>query len=640
MTRRVHLTLAAALLGSSACTDPAALETSGPSAREGVDDAPAPRGASLDGGHAASSASGGPDSSVSRADSSVAKAEKSDLTDAATSTGCATFEGSYDAIQALIFERHGCTASTCHGEAKVGGLDLRRESAWASLVDVPSTNSSLARVQPGTAKESFLFLKLRAATEPGSVQVTGSPMPVGSAALSAKELAAMELWILKGAPKTGNVANELGVDVGSLLDACLPMAAPVKSPPLEVPAADQGVQIILPHYLLKAETEIEQCTPFAFDFSDKVPARLKDDARDVMYTNSYRLRQDPQSHHLIVWNPVKPLSSVAADDPDWMCRGGTNDGKHCNAQLGSADCPGDGVCAGKSNPGSLCGIDTLAFGSGSPQDVLAGLLGLGPRQLTLDELAQFAEIASNGGMPQQLANAQAPQQYLPAQDGVYWEVPMRGILWADSHAFNLTQQDTTLDARMNFYFADKLEREMKRISDSSKNGIADGQPPFTRKTYCSSYVVPQDYSLSMLTGHTHRHGEHFWVKDAKGQQIYESFDYNDPVFKRFEPWLEFHSANEADRTLEYCATYNNGLTKDDKPDVDLVTRQSRMLERVGCTPVACTKGKVTAACSANADCDSMPGAGDGECDACPITAGQSTENEMFVLMPWLVLPPK
>ena len=65
-----------------------------------------------------------------------------------------------------------------------------------------------------------------------------------------------------------------------------------------------------------------------------------------------------------------------------------------------------------------------------------------------------------------------------------------------------------------------------------------------------------------------------------------------------------------------------------------------MLERVGCTPVSCTKGKVTAACKTNTDCDTRAGAGDGECDACPITAGQSIENEMFVLMPWLVLPPK
>jgi hypothetical protein len=51
-------------------------------------------------------------------------------------------------------------------------------------------------------------------------------------------------------------------------------------------------------------------------------------------------------------------------------------------------------------------------------------------------------------------------------------------------------------------------------------------------------------------------------------------------------------------------------------------------------------GKVAAACKTDSDCDSAPGAGDGDCDACPITAGPTTENEMFVMTPWYVLRPK
>jgi hypothetical protein len=67
--------------------------------------------------------------------------------------------------------------------------------------------------------------------------------------------------------------------VGGLLDACLPPSKPVKSKPLDPPAPDEGVQIVLPQYLLKAQTEIEHCTPFAYDLSDKVPAKYKDTAR-------------------------------------------------------------------------------------------------------------------------------------------------------------------------------------------------------------------------------------------------------------------------------------------------------------------------------------------------------------------------
>jgi hypothetical protein len=51
--------------------------------------------------------------------------------------------------------------------------------------------------------------------------------------------------------------------------------------------------------------------------------------------------------------------------------------------------------------------------------------------------------------------------------------------------------------------------------------------------------------------------------------------------------------------------------------------------------VACAAGKIGKACNGvgdDATCDSSPGAGDGWCDACRITFGESTENEMFILI--------
>jgi hypothetical protein len=144
--------------------------------------------------------------------------------------------------------------------------------------------------------------------------------------------------------------------------------------------------------------------------------------------------------------------------------------------------------------------------------------------------------------------------------------------------------------------------------------------------------------MAILTSHTHRRGERFWVNDSRGQLIYENFTYNDPLYKHFEPWLTFDAADSAARTLEYCATFNNGVKADGSPDLNLVTRASRMPDRASCFPVACTAGKVTAPCFTHRDCDSSFGAGDGQCDACGITPGVTTENEMFVLMPWLLLP--
>jgi hypothetical protein len=546
------------------------------------------------------------------------------------------FASSFEAIQEVIFDGRGCTAKACHSEAKVGALDLRRGAALSNLVDVRSANSNLARVKAGAPSESFLYLKLQAASEPGSVQVGGSPMPIGAPALTASELEALRVWITKGAPETGDVVDT------ALLAGCTSSAGsgPVKADPLPPPASEEGIQLVLPRYLLKGQTEVENCTPFAYDFTDNVPAEYKDVARNVMYINGSHVRQDPQSHHLILWNSGKKLDSAVANDATWTCRGGANDGRPCNAAKGSAECGDGGACAGKTAAGSLCGVETLAFGSGTAEDVLAGLFGLGPKQLTLEDYLALGDIAFGGDMPAQIANAQAAQQYLPPIDGVYIEVPLSGILWFNSHAFNLSDTDTFLDARVNWLYAKKRNREMRRISNTGSNNIAHGQAPFTRKTYCAKHEVPQGYSLAMMTGHTHRHGEHFWVKDTSGAKIYENFDYKDPAYTEFEPWLEFQSADPATRTLEFCATFNNGLKKDDSPDIALVTRASRMPERGQCTPVACVAGKVAAACKTDRDCDTSGGANDGKCDACPITAGQTTENEMFVLMNWYVLPPK
>jgi hypothetical protein len=195
-----------------------------------------------------------------------------------------------------------------------------------------------------------------------------------------------------------------------------------------------------------------------------------------------------------------------------------------------------------------------------------------------------------------------------------------------------------LNARVNFYFTDNLARKLVPVNVTGSRTIAAGQAPFTRETHCANHTFSPGESITVMTFHTHRRGEHSWVNHPSLGMIYENFDYNDPLYKRFDPWLDFDSPNAADRTLEYCATFNNGLREDDQPDLDLVTRASRMPEGSSCTPVACVSGKVAEPCARNADCDSAPGAGDGSCDACAITGGITTEDEMFVLMPWVALP--
>ena len=54
-----------------------------------------------------------------------------------------------------------------------------------------------------------------------------------------------------------------------------------------------------------------------------------------------------------------------------------------------------------------------------------------------------------------------------------------------------------------------------------------------------------------------------------------------------------------------------------------------------CSPVACVSGQIGAPCDGpddDATCDSAPDADDGWCDAYAITGGESTENEMFLIL--------
>jgi hypothetical protein len=240
---------------------------------------------------------------------------------------------------------------------------------------------------------------------------------------------------------------------------------------------------------------------------------------------------------------------------------------------------------------------------------------------------------------QQIGGAQEAQAVIEFREGVFAQVPKRGIVYWSSHSFNLTSEDHVLNGRLNFYFQPDQRYPLQQIFDASSVFRADA-PPFERQTVCGDFLLPRGARLFGLTSHTHRRGERFWAEVPSGEMIFENFIYNDPVKQSFSPPLEFDSEVPAERTLHYCAVYNNGVAADGSPDPEAVTRASRVpesaRETIGkCTPIACVAGRVGAPCQGEDDdaaCDSSPGSGDGWCDACRITGGESTENEMFILI--------
>ncbi len=132
------------------------------------------------------------------------------------------------------------------------------------------------------------------------------------------------------------------------------------------------------------------------------------------------------------------------------------------------------------------------------------------------------------------------------------------------------------------------------------------------------------------------------LRDPQESLLYTSLSYADPAVARFDPPLRLGGplATDTERTLTYCGLYDNGVLNPS----EVKRRSTSPFPTAGfpggpCrTPQGCTGGRVGEACSGSAaaerdaSCDSTPGAGDGECDACPVAFGTTTEDEMFILL--------
>lgn len=94
-----------------------------------------------------------------------------------------------------IFQRRGCTASSCHGGGQ-GGLTMTSSAqAYANLVNVAAFGKAgEVRVIPSNAEASYLVKKLE-----GASGIVGVQMPYGMTPLDATDLANVKNWINQGA---------------------------------------------------------------------------------------------------------------------------------------------------------------------------------------------------------------------------------------------------------------------------------------------------------------------------------------------------------------------------------------------------------------------------------------------------------
>jgi len=607
---------------------------------------------------------------------------------APTACPCDDFDGTFEAIQKLVFERHGCTQAICHGASPgEGKLDLRPEFAYASLVDKVADASPLKRVEPGEQARSFLWLKL--AEGLGLVDVPGSPMPNGLPPISTDELEAVRKWIRAGAPQTGIVP-----ETDRLLASCLPPPDPIKIRRPPVPAVNEGIQLHAPPWDIAANGEDEVCYATYYDYTAQIPAEFQAPCPDYwggpskmcFFWNGDELTQDPNSHHSIIhlykgeWDvrdprfeqpychggPLDgqactpgnrgvppPAGSDCGDLPNgrpapcrlddgfgpWACRGGALHGQPCNpkgfgvAAPAGAECGADSACAGKVVSRVAC----VGYG---PPDYGFSLDGGGTEN-----------APSIGGSQQTILKNIAPP-------GVFGMFPTSGIIVWNSHAFNLSPQPTTNEQYFNIFFANPENRlyPIRGVFDANDIFVQD-VPPFERRTYCRTVTFQKGTRLYEFSSHMHKRGTRFKVwgpgidrscSSAAGfcgedaaEPILDTVDYSDPDRRRYEPQYALDSDDPVARRFKFCATYDNGAT-----DPALVKRRSTSPD----PPPPIPAGTIGGACAAsetfclagpkkgqpcNGDdrvCDSVPSVPDGVCDACRLRGGVTTEDEMFILL--------
>jgi hypothetical protein len=581
---------------------------------------------------------------------------------------CEAFDHTWQAIQKVIIEGNGCTQPICHGSAEgaasSGGLDLRPDVAYDSLVNVASTRSTDKRVERGSRQDSFLWRKLAASTlgEPLASD-EGAAMPSALPAISEDELEALRLWIQIGAPETGVVPG-----VEDLLAVCQPKSnEPPKIVPPDPPAPGEGVQLVAPGWVIPpaeeggADGEGEVCYATYHNLADQIPDQYKTPcpaywggpSKTCFYSNRDDLAQDPNSHHSIIhiYNGERDVTHPGFD---FRCHVDHEPGARCDPRVANP-CPNGGQCYGAvKNPSLAC----INYG---PDDFSASITGNGS-----------STAPTVGGSQQPFARNVFPND-------VYRILPAEHVMVWNSHAFNLYDVPTTNEQYWNIYFFDPPdERLFARGIFEAQDIFIQNVPPFQEREYCRTTTMPIGTRMIDLSSHVHERGRLFrtWgppianacssrndpsCKPEDREPLVVATEYNDPTIKDLDPndpaW-QLDDPNPANRRFKFCAVFDNGFNdpsavklNSESPNPPGIPNLCNVGGGGGFLPaggkcffgnpnnptdcgIACVNaGKRGVECHGDDRvCDSSPGANDGICDACPLRGGVTTEDEMFILI--------
>jgi hypothetical protein len=376
------------------------------------------------------------------------------------------------------------------------------------------------------------------------------------------------------------------------------------------------------------------------------------------------LVQDPQSHHSIVHIYTGASDHTAPGWGAWTYK------------FDDAADPRNGT------PCDPTAVDpALGYNPGCSGAVVsaAACLGYGPPDYSNFGADPGALAGAGGGNSPQFSGSQEPYYDQKLADGVYTVLPARGVVVWNSHAFNLTNFDSTMSQYLNIFYAPpEHQRYAANLIFDARSIFVQDVPPFERREYCKTYTLPEGARLFQLSSHTHRFGSLFriWAPPQTpctprcpagfagsvgcernnrlpfcedlpppdpDRLIYRSTAYTDPLQLVFGRPIAHESPRAEDRTYLYCSVYDNGST----PESPTVHRQSLSPAPppVFGLPLApggpCTDAEVVCLGGSNkgqlcgGDDTRCPGS---VCDACPVRGGVTTENEMFIMLGLYYVP--
>lgn len=555
-------------------------------------------------------------------------------------------------IEQAVFEDRSCTLVFCHGSV---GLDLSPGVSHGQLVGVPATTwPELDRVSPGRLEESLLWLNVAAKSLPDTWRAPVRPMPIEPlAALSSDAIGLLRHWMRAGAP-------ELGVVPGSenFLDVCLSAPGQIAMPEFAPPPPGDGLELSLPRSYASPMSESEVCMATYFDVSEQEGLVIEGNEGGFRY-GSLLARYNP---HVSRAAAYVYDGTASPDDAAWgafRCRGGAAEGLVC-APMDVGFC-GDGVCATDPVAGISCS-------------------GFGPADLGIDQESPPIFMTGDGSVAAyELA------------EGVYGEMPTKGMLIWNVRAVNPTAEPVYIDARVSFAFAPPSEQRLELRQFRDLDGAAGfNVPAFSAGSVCDIQVLPQGAQVFELRSLLHRRATAFRLyrgpftcaggpsdgtpcspersaaeldrcagapcESALGLTAEEArlpvgdASFDEPLLLRCDSPAEFEARvgacaalqsllpSDAVRSLTFCASYDNGLV-----DVRKVKRRST--SPAPCLATHCTAGQVTQPCSGataaerDASCDSEPDLGDGECDACTLSGGFSSDDAALGLVGQYFIPP-